>query len=250
MTAFGKTLVILNLFLSVLMMAWALALWTNRIDWSNRKGDDLRPPGELVEREAEARRYWSEIPGAFVSYRDSKLALSAVEDGRTPDHKDGRAADRAWYEAELEHLRTGATEANPARAVRLNQGLAVPDPKNYNRPTMDPARDKFNKNLLSMSAYNTQEAKVLKELNDAKEQHRAAIEEDTKLTERLIGPKGLQQRILDEKAKLAEVRKEIELIRPILINTAVESELILKRRGFLKARIEELKALDVAGTQQ
>jgi hypothetical protein len=250
MTLFGKIVVVLNLVLSLLMAAWALGLWTNRIDWSNNKGADLQPPGELTLRKAEAERAWNEAPGGFAAYRDAKAALFAREDGKE-DGKDGRAADRNWYAAEIEHLRTGATEANPGRMVdlALGQGLPTPDPRNYDRPTMKIAKDKFGKPIQSIAAYAKRETELFKELADVQDEYQKSVEEDTRLTERLIGPKGLQQRILDEQAKLAEVLKEAELLRPLLINAVVESELILKRREFLKARIAEILASDATSSQ-
>jgi hypothetical protein len=70
-----------------------------------------------------------------------------------------------------------------------------------------------------------------------------AIEEDKDLTNRLIGEganKGLQQRILDERAKMKEAINEQGFVRPLLINAVVESDLVFRRQRALEARINEL----------
>ena len=79
-----------------------------------------------------------------------------------------------------------------------------------------------------------------------------AAELDTQLTNELAGDpvkrsKGLRQRINDERAKRADVVAEADFVRPLLINTVVESELILKRQKSLRARVGELEKDKVAG---
>ena len=58
--------------------------------------------------------------------------------------------------------------------------------------------------------------------------------------------KGLRQRINDERAKRTAVVAEADFVRPLLINTVVESELILKRQKSLRARVSELEKDKVA----
>jgi hypothetical protein len=93
---------------------------------------------------------------------------------------------------------------------------------------------------------------VLSDLEGVMKKHEEQIAEANKLTDRIIGDKdkgvrGLQKRIEDERAKDADVVAEQKLIRPLLINTVVESELIFKRKTQLERRIEELKKFKVAG---
>jgi hypothetical protein len=93
---------------------------------------------------------------------------------------------------------------------------------------------------------------VLSDLEGVMKKHEQQIAEANKLTDRINGDKdkgvrGLQRRIEDERAKDADVLAEQKLIRPLLINTVVESELIFKRKTQLERRIEELKKFKVAG---
>jgi hypothetical protein len=104
-----------------------------------------------------------------------------------------------------------------------------------------------------LAAYNDEDDKVLRSLEAVMKKHEAQIVKANELTDKIIGDKdkgvrGLQQRIEDEKAKDAALRDEQkQLIRPQLVNTLVESELILKRKNQLERRIEELKKYKVAG---
>jgi hypothetical protein len=56
----------------------------------------------------------------------------------------------------------------------------------------------------------------------------------------------LRQRIEDEKVKVKLADEEQAILKPLLVNTAVEAELILRRREMLEQRIKELTGVGVA----
>jgi len=62
----------------------------------------------------------------------------------------------------------------------------------------------------------------------------------------VIGPKGLQQRLVDEQGKRSDLVAELKLVRPQLINAVVDSDLVLRRQRALEARIKELEKVGVA----
>ena len=100
-----------------------------------------------------------------------------------------------------------------------------------------------------MTVYNERNDKLLSDIQAVLEKHQNQIKEANRLTDLITGDKnrrGLYQRILDEKAKAKEVLAEQELLRPLLVNTAVESQLILKRQRQMQKRIDELKNANVA----
>jgi hypothetical protein len=248
MTLLGKILVFLNLALSMLLASWAFGVYANRIDWSDNKGDEKKgqPAGELVSRKAELGEsgrpgpLWMGLRTAEASWLEARRKLGREEDRI--------AGDRLWYYAEMEHLRTGATAVNPARAVVFTDGLPAADPKNPYRPQMVGARDQAGKPLRSLAAYGRDLEAIRKDLGTVLARYQEQIEQDMKLTQLLIGPKGLQQRLVDEKVKREDVVKEQGLVRPQLVNAVVESELVLKRRRELEKRIEELRGkAEVAG---
>ncbi len=243
MTLFGKLLVLFTLAVSLLMMGFALAVWTNRIDWSDRPPKEGDPGGLLAQRDAEAKRLWAELALAESGWRGSQAAL-ARDEAR-------RVQDRAWYQTELVHLYAGATPNNPCREVVIEKGEPVPDRANPARPQMAPAKGAAGQPLLSLAAYDSQDDKIHKETLAAVDKFRQAVERDTQLTNELAGDpvkrtKGLRQRINDERAKRADVVAEEDFIRPLLINTVVEAELIQKRQKSLRARVSELEKDKVA----
>jgi hypothetical protein len=243
MTLFGKILVFINLVLSSVGMTWALALWTARVDWTMTAAKDNQPPGKLKELRDRIGADLAALKAPEAGWRASRAGLLAQEDLRR--------ADRVWYASELAfnrgddpdpRKRAGAT--NPARVVRRQRHLPVPDPKNYNRPTMDPATDRNGQPLLSLSAYDQQSKKTLEELTLTLGQLQEKINKDIELTDLLAGTpdrKGLQQRVLDERDKRDGIVLEQRQVRPLLVNVAVESELILRRRASLLRRIDELQ---------
>ena len=69
---------------------------------------------------------------------------------------------------------------------------------------------------------------------------------DIQYTEDIAGTKdksrkGLRRQVEDEKIKLAEIFREHERVKPLLINAAVDSQLILQRQDQLKDRVKELQ---------
>jgi len=245
MTGFGKILVLLNLALSLVMAAWALALVTTRIDWSNQKGKDGKPDGELLARQALTKEMADVIPQAELRWRTARATMLGMEDGKGPDFKDSRSATRAWYDAELRVLRTGDVggkkRAQMLAIVLDDKRQTQPDDANFGRPKLTAATDRAGKPLTNLEFYNKEEENILKVLADEQKRLENFIVLDTKQTELLLGDKGLQQRLVNERLRRADVMAEQGLVKPMLINTYVDSELLLQRRRQLERRLEELK---------
>jgi hypothetical protein len=224
MTTFGKVLILVNLAASLLMATFAVGVFTNS-------------DGKAIQAQAKAKvdqvtELWKSVRPAEKVWSDARDYLLAQEKAR--------AADRVWYQQELRHLREGARAGDPARAI-------VFDPRNPpGRPRMVAAKDRDGKELLSLRAYDEEEKNTLEELDRLTAGYKKAIEATTMATERFLGPKGLHARIKAEKEKREEVVKEMGLVRPQLVNTVVDSELVLKRQRELVARIKELEGVGVA----
>jgi hypothetical protein len=248
MTMLGKLLLMFNLAFSLMLAAWSFSLYANRIDWSNNKAKADQPDGEFTVRDAQIVKLWDAVRPAEASWRNSRAALLNQEARRV--------VERTWYNKQMNHVFKDATAANPIGELtfaakeddRTKAGQLVMD--NNGDPVLNPLKDIGGHPLKSLAAYNEDNQKVLKSLEEVARKHTAQIEEAIKLTQQLVGekdgPRGLQQRILDEKAKSAAVMAEQALIRPMLVNTVVQSELIVKRRRALEKRIEELKKIGVA----
>jgi len=256
MTWFGKGLVFFNLVLSLVLGTWAMTLYTSRIDWSDQKGKDGQPDGELVRRIAQAQEGWSRIPSAAANWEEARAILLAMENGAAKlklngkeSKVNGRQANREWYQAELEFLRSKATAMQPCQALVLDDQRRLtfndPDPLTP-RPKMLPVMDRAGKPLRSLASYNEEEKTLFASLKKEQERLEAATKEDTRLTllligDKALGTKGLHRRLIDERVKREDIMVEHGLVKTPLINTYVESELLLKRKRSLEVRLDELR---------
>jgi hypothetical protein len=150
----------------------------------------------------------------------------------------------------MRHVLVGRSKDKPILQVAYQKGQIVLDDKGL--PKLEPVVDSAGKplQLMSLAEYNQKDSEVLNELKDVMAKHERQVEDANRLTDQIIGDKakgvrGLWQRILDEREKDADVRAELKLVEPLLINTVVEAQLINKRHQQLVKRIEELRKLKV-----
>jgi hypothetical protein len=245
MTKLGKILVFLNLVISGLMAGWALALYTNYIDWSEAPPKGVEPGGLLGQRKERIKELQAALGPPQVSWMEARTNLHRREDQRQ--------GDLLWYQAELQHLRTGATRDNPCRLVVIpddprqpGRHLPVPDPKNFFRPQMAPAQDRSGQPLQALDKYEKISRDTLEKLMMVLSEAEAKYEEDRKLTNLMVGEedkgiKGLQQRIIDERAKREGILAEQRVIEPLWKVNEVDTELLLRRRETIAERLNELK---------
>jgi hypothetical protein len=249
MTLFGKILVVINLALSLAMATWAFGVWSNRIDFSNTKGTGEQAAGEFARRSAQIEALSPKVAPALAAWENAQRDLT--------ERAQRRLADLAWFQDEMDHLRNKATRDDPARMIAyaaepneakgIRRGEILLD--ETGRPVVVPAKERSGAPLQSLAHYVAEEQKVLASMEAVQKKHADQINEAVQLTERLVGTpgnKGLQQRLQEERRKRIDVVAEEEVVRPQLINGVVDSELILKRRKALEARIEELKKVGVA----
>jgi hypothetical protein len=242
MTLLGKILVLVNFGLSVMVLVWAMSLYYGHIDLS----DNAKPePGQLKLRKDRITDALAAGGSGDVSWRENRSAVLAQEADRV--------GDRVWYEGELQHARSGADDKKPAREIAFDNGLMALDPVDpqkprHVRPRMKNAKDAAGGNLVSLDEYLKREQQQRLALAEAEKKLQDLIEEATRLTERLTPKqgKGLRQRIEDEKVKVKLADEEQAILKPLLVNTAVEAELILRRREMLERRIKELSEVGVA----
>ncbi|MGH9676701.1 MAG: hypothetical protein ACRD36_06330 [Candidatus Acidiferrum sp.] len=247
MTNVGKALVVSNLALSILLASWAQAIYSSRIDWSNEAGKNGAADGRLRELTNRITELNNALIPAATSWNASRATLVTLEERRTKD--------RLFYESELAWLYNGAARDNPARAIKLEKkeggkstlALLGRD----DRMEMVPARDALNQPLLSWSIYRRAQDAAMQSLDEKSKALTTAIQRDDELTAILIGDpdkgiKGLQHRLVDEREKLANVLKEQEFVRPLLVNAAVDAEIIMRRGLALDKRVKELEKTGVA----
>ena len=122
MTLLAKILIFLNLVLSVLMLTWALALFTNRVDWSSNAAKGEQPAGAMVARKAR------------VDAGQASLDLAAIRERealRGNDGKDKRPAHDGLPTWEARRVGIGDAGRQPAEAHQGRheaRGVGEPHP--------------------------------------------------------------------------------------------------------------------------
>jgi hypothetical protein len=255
MTLLGKLLVVFNLAFALMLATWSFSIYANGIDWTDKKDDKSVPPrmGQFAIRAAQLKELWDGVAPAQADWKEARDKLA--------DEESRLAAERVRYDQEIHYVLFG-----PAKGKGISEVQIAPnnDPKtgvlkgqilldDQGFPLLLPPRDRMNNPLqvLSLKEYNDEEDSILKAIGDEMAQHAKQIDDANKLTDEIIGDKaqgirGLQERINDEKAKNAGVLAEMDLVKPLYINTLVEAQLINKRHAQMEKRIEELKKLKVA----
>jgi hypothetical protein len=258
MTLLAKILVFVNVALSFVMFTWALALFTNRIDWTLSKAKADQPAGKLAERQDRVKEKLAALDVANTRWREA-LRGNDGQDKR-PAH-DGlpvwekrRVDDRAWYAEQLKAAQTGDGMGGkvPIKRVSLSkEGQPIPDAAHDNRPTMVAAeRRKDDKGqgggpLFCYDYYVRELGDLTQQIQAKQAEYQQAVKEASDLTEETIdkkdGGKGLRHRIIDEQEKLKQVNEELKDVGDRQTNSQVETELLLARRAQLERRIAELK---------
>jgi hypothetical protein len=246
MTLFGKILVFFNLALSFVMLAWAVGFTTNAVDWVTPKTTPEKAQGELYKlRDRIAPQggfgLWDGLKQAEARLRGSNAAVAAVEAPRDSKQRSdtNRWENQRWYAEQLKSLEASV---NPVKEVvrREKEGDVVLDDKHPGRPLMQEAKDKFGKPIVGMAVYTKDLAETNEQIKEAISDLNKWIAEDADLTGKIGGPKGLRVRLADEEEKRLRVLSEHEYLKPLLVNSQVEAELVHKRHRQLEARKAEL----------
>jgi hypothetical protein len=243
MTLFGKILVLLNVTLSLLMAAWAIGVYTNHLHWTieksvqesefevNQLRDRLAPSGKgpgLYEDLAAEEARWKTASPIFQTMEPL------------------RPKNQAWFQEQLGELQTSA------KAVTMpsyKAGQLEFDPKNFGLPLMVEATDKGGKPITGLAPYRKEYDDKQAAIKAVMDEHVKLVNEDKQLTEKIGGKDGLRVKIDQEADKKQRVLAEQDYLKPLLVNSLVEGELLQKRRADLEARVKELKAVPVASSR-
>jgi hypothetical protein len=232
MNMLGKALVLLNVALSLGILIVAIVSYTNPVDFTNSPAKDGNPPGKFKQNADKLRDAWDRIVPALKAVAQARTSLDSL-DKYNIAHK--------WFKEQLDILKNG--EKVPIQAIKYNGAVPELFPGDNTKLSMEAGLDLAGKPLMSLKEYDKairDEADAMKKQED---RFRAAVDEDTKLTQRRLG---LQAQVVRQEGLLAEAKEEASRIEPLYINAIVESELIIKRRASLEARLEELKKLERA----
>ncbi len=239
MTLAGKILVFANLMLSLGMAAWAMGLYTQRVNWTNTSTPEAGP-GELKKREDRITELSREVAIAERRHAEAK--------GRLADQHVHRTINNEQYRGYVDQI-TGTfingqlqRPNDQTQVPTLVNGQTVPyGPKNPQLPQMEPAKDRTGAPLRSYFAYviklyETQQLIEAQSVNLAK-----ANKDAEDRTEIIVLKPALRQLLENEQAKIARIEAEKERLKPLLVNSYVEIQLLVKRYEQLKQQVEKSK---------
>jgi hypothetical protein len=241
MTLFGKILVLLNVTLSLLMAAWAVGVYTQHLHWGIEKS--------VQQSEFEVNELRDRLSGKGASLYDDLTTAEGRWKTASPVFQTMEplwAKNQKWYQ---EHLVELQTSAKPVKTPSYKGGQLEFDPNNFGLPLMVEATDKGGKGLTGLAPYkkdyDDKQAAIKVVMDDLKK----LIDEDKELTEKIGGKDGLRALIDQEADKKQRVLAEQDYLKPLLVNSLVDGELLLKRQADLEARVKQLRATPVAASR-
>lgn len=243
MNHLGKGLVLVHLFLSLLVMTWAAALFLQFTDlgWKEpRKELDVRVPSEFDKRAAALRESYRVLAGNTPFLKKTQKTLAELEPFRAQNY--------LWYKQELARLQS---DPNPieVKEIKYDKGVLILDTagKPYGRPELGPKIDGLEK---SQATYDKELQKINKEIEDAIKETSEWLEKQKDVTEKLNvkGEKGKVEKIglyvllENEKKAQDQARFEMEYLTPQWVSAKKEAEELLQRRQRLQKTLAGFKA--------
>ena len=243
MTLFGKILVLLNVTLSLLMAAWAVGVYTQHLHWTIDKSvqESEFELNQLRERLAPAGKgftLYDELGATEARWKAAAPVFQTMEPLW--------AKNQTWYQEQLAELKTSR---GPVKMPSYSAGQLEFDPNNFGLPKMVDATDKAGNPLTGMEAYAKDYADKQVAIKAVMDDVSKLIADDERLTKEIGGPDGLRARLDREADKKKGVLAEEEYLKPLLVNSLVEGELLQKRQADLEARVKELRARPVASSR-
>jgi hypothetical protein len=231
----GKTLVLINLGLALLALAFAAGIFFQQVDfgWKEpRKNLDQRVPSEIDKRIAAVTEAYRGLEAVQPDLKPAQTRLRQAEDRFGPNH--------LFYVAAMKHVHSDK-KAVKAPEVVVEGGKPKLDVAEIGTPTFGKPTPLIAKSYETyqqeLKDLRTQIEKVEKQIQDLTAQ-------EGKLTLRLIGTKevpGLYGLREVERKRLDQIKFEMEYIRPKVKETRLEADGFLERRADLQATLDSLK---------
>ncbi len=233
MTLFGKLLVFVNLVLSVILVAIAVGLYTQRIDWSGSGSGPTANKGEVAKlkdklKPANGWGLYDDLSASEARFEAAAPALAAVRNVRTRNQE--------WYAAQLKTL---DTSDRPVMDLVDESGKLVLDPSGL--PKLQKAQDRAGAEMLGEAQYRDQMKVLTGKIQDDQAEFKKVKAEDIELSDQIVKPGGLRELRELEKHKVRQIEEELETLKPLWYNTLVEKELVVNRKDLLEARKTQLE---------
>jgi hypothetical protein len=252
MTQTGKTLVIVNLVLSLVFVAWAIGLVTNQTPWPTLDaGDGPKIEGMVAKLQTEIKRLTDARNSADVRWGDAYVELQNVEKLR--------ADAQVFQAALLRSVRTGdAVVRSGNRDVKIDPPVQQlefgPTGLLLLQPNGRPAVKIGDRDALSLAGYDTLIQQTLVGIEKAEADERRLLAETDALTKQINGvpvppgrdatlaEKGLRVQIRERQERIHNLRLEQEYLRSPLTYYTLQREQLRQRQAALAARLGELGA--------
>lgn len=254
MSTIGKVLVLLHGALSLTVLAWAIGVMTNRIDWNNppaKAGAD-GAPGFYTRQKAKMDEYQVAVERSYTRWTGNLNQMAVLEAERYPR--------RAFYQVHLYMMQTGngpngQPVQNPVQDVLTplapNGFIDVPRDKNGNLDFVravarKPYEVRPGINADSMAGYDRRMARQVEDIRALQIKSDQAIVEREKLNKEIVGVtqpmlvKGLRTLITEQKTIMDMAENEDRYVAVFVTNREAEFGLFKKRRDAMLARVAEL----------
>lgn len=271
MTTFGKILVFLTTVLSFLFLAWAISVYTTRLDWFPPPGT---PKDEKVGRIDQLKAENDALNLAIARARSradlGRVALLGQENRRLAVNAQGRPLNvlipgrwerQEWYRRQLGMVLYGYDIGNNAARVdpavqqmnlkAFGKEMLLP----YDQPTgrqsivLDPGTGV--KPVQAIETTNLALAAALRKIQEAQAMIMRLAKEEQELLDTIIDRpdpknpgfllKGLRTQVREQVKIGEDALNELEYIRPFGENRLAEQVLLLQRQMSLEKRLAEVK---------
>ena len=207
MTQTAKTLVFVNLVLSVIFVAWAVGLVTNQVPWNNPPaGEGPEVEGFVAQLQNQIKQLLVARDSADLRWGEAYVELTGVEKQR---------ADAQKYEADLlRSVRSGVVPDIKPPVQQLEFGannmLVL---KRNGRPPVTINGE----NALSIAGYHAKIQETLGEIQAAQSEIAKLVAEMDTLTKQINGrpPRDRARPTLAEKGLRVQIREQQELIHSL-----------------------------------
>jgi hypothetical protein len=238
MGTLGKVLVIVHGALSLAVLAWALGIYTHRINWNAPQGGGANKEESVYARQkAKADEYNVAVDRAYTRWSGNLFQVQALDQERYPR--------RNFYGTQLYLVQTG----------QLN-GKDVPQPVQQlvNAPNgfldirqvvgRPPYEVRAGVPADSIAGYERKMARLVEDIKASQVRNDQALAERDALNREVIGTqqaKGLRRRYNEQVEIMDRALAEDQYAATFVTNREAEFGLFKKRRDALTGRMTELK---------
>lgn len=233
MTMLGKILVFLNLILSLVFASWAVAVFTQRVNLSDKNDGRVQQLREELTKWNGPDGKTGPRPMAEARWLTALAEVRAAETLREKNQK--------WYEVNKSYLENGAgAKGDPVKRVAYVGGVLE---REGSLPKLVTVNDKQGKPLEPRTGLLKQRDALTEEIAKVQTEIRQLAVDAAKLTNEA-------ERVFIEIGRTAQAREgsvaEQRYLERLLYNVQVEGELLLERQAELQTRLNELKSTRTA----